>query len=188
MDCYIDIRLLPDPEFTSSVLMNALFSKLHRNLAEMKSTGVGVSFPEVDQRKPTLGNLLRLHGTKSVLEEMMKSNWLQGMRDHVSVATLNQVPPKTSHIAVRRVQAKSNPERLRRRQMRRHNLTEKEAWQRVPETVTGQRLKLPYLSLKSQSSLQQFRLFIEHLPPQIDPIQGMFNAYGLSSQATVPWF
>ena len=34
MDTYLEIRLLPDPEFVPTMLMNALFSKLHRGLVE----------------------------------------------------------------------------------------------------------------------------------------------------------
>ncbi len=44
MNHYLDIRLLPDPEFTATVLMSALFSKLHRGLAELGTGRVGVQF------------------------------------------------------------------------------------------------------------------------------------------------
>lgn len=188
MDSYVDVRVLPDPEFTSSTLMNALFSKLHRVLADLKSTGIGVSFPEVDQKVPGLGRLLRLHGARSTLDELMKMNWLQGMRDHVNVAELKPVPPNPAYVVVRRVQAKSNPERLRRRLMKRHNISEEEARQRIPDTVAGERLKLPFISLKSQSTRQRFRIFIEHLQSSEQQMDGSFNAYGLSAFATVPWF
>jgi CRISPR-associated endonuclease Csy4 len=188
MDSYIDIRLLPDPEFHSSTLMNVLFSKLHRILAEFKSSNIAVSFPEVDQTKPSLGSVMRLHGHQRALEELMGKNWMQGMREHALILDVIPAPKETSHVVVRRVQAKSSPERLRRRQLRRHNLTEGEVLQRIPETVPGQKLKLPYISLKSQSTDQNFRIFIEHLPPQKHPVEGGFNAYGLSAYATVPWF
>ena len=32
MDAFVDLTLLPDPEFPATTLMNALFSKLHRGL------------------------------------------------------------------------------------------------------------------------------------------------------------
>lgn len=188
MDSYIDIRLLPDPEFQSSTLMNALFSKFHRALVALKSSNIAISFPEVDQTMPSLGRVMRLHGYQRVLEELMGKNWMHGMRDHTLILDLMPTPKDTSHIVVRRVQAKSSPERLRRRQMRRHNLTEGEVRQRIPDSVQGQKLKLPYVSLKSQSTNQNFRIFIEHLPPQKRPVEGDFNAYGLSAYATVPWF
>lgn len=188
MDSYLNIRLLPDPEFSPSTLMNALYSKLHRALAELKNADIGVSFPEVDQDRPALGNLLRLHGTKDSLSALMETPWLKGMRDHVEISEVMPVPDEVEHIAIRRTQAKSNPERLRRRQIRRHNLSAEEAKKRIPETVKGERLKLPYLNLKSQSTGQHFRLFIEHHRPQEYPVPGNFNTYGLSPQGTVPWF
>lgn len=188
MDTYIEIKLLPDPEFPSSILINALYSKLHRVLSGLKSSSIGVSFPEVDQARPSLGSIMRIHGSQKVLEELMGRNWLQGMQDHVLISAVTLVPKKTSHVGVRRVQTKSSPERLRRRQMRRHNLSEAECRQRIPETVAGKRLKLPYINLKSQSTDQHFRFFIEHLPPQEHPVKGEFNTYGLSTHATVPWF
>ena len=49
-------------------------------------------------------------------------------------------------------------------------------------------LSLPYLRIKSQSTQQLFRLFIEHGPVVKKPITGKFSTYGLSSVATIPWF
>lgn len=80
MDRYIDIRLLPDPEFPASVLMNALFGKLHRGLVTHGGCNIGVSFPDVGKNGRSLGECLRLHGSKTNLEKLMASNWLVGMR------------------------------------------------------------------------------------------------------------
>lgn len=188
MNSYVEIKILPDPEFTVPTLMNALFGKLHRILAELNSERVGVSFPGVDHVMPSLGNTLRLHGPANVLAELMGRPWLKGMKDHTVVSDVKFVPESTRHIAVRRVQVKSNPERLRRRLMRRHNLTQEEALQRIPESVPAKKLKLPYVSLKSRSTNRHFRLFFEHQPPQEHPVRGDFNTYGLGNGATVPWF
>lgn len=188
MDSYVEIRILSDPEFTEPILMNALFGKLHRALSELKSERIGVSFPGVDKGGRSLGDTLRLHGTASALEELMGYSWLRGMRDHTVVSGVKPAPESSNHIVVRRVQAKSNPERLRRRQMRRHNLTEEEARERIPDSVEGKRLELPYVSLRSRSTNRHFRLFIEHPQPQGHPVYGDFNTYGLSNGATVPWF
>lgn len=188
MDSYIDIRLLPDPEFSASTLMNALYGKFHRILVELKSSSIGVSFPAVDLGRPNMGKLMRLHGSQAALERLMGKAWLRGMRDHVTISEIAAVPEESAYILVRRVQAKSSPDRLRRRQMRRHNLTEEEAFQRIPKSVQGSRLNLPYLKLKSQSTNQYFQLFIQQFAPQDHPVAGEFNTYGLSSSATVPWF
>jgi CRISPR-associated endonuclease Csy4 len=205
MDHYLELRLRPDPEFPAAHLMSALFTKLHRALVALPEANIGVSFPDVDMHRPSLGERLRLHGNRAALEQLMQQSWLQGMRDHLKLGELQPIPAQAQYRQISRVQAKSNPERLRRRQMRRHGLSEEEARQaalkRVQEANAGlsekearkridqgQRLTLPFIPLRSQSTGQPFRLFIRHGPLQPKPLPGSFNRYGLSDGATIPWF
>lgn len=187
MDRYFDIRLRPDPEFPATVLMNALFAKLHRALVTLETDRIGVSFPEVEETSYGLGGRLRLHGEAEELERLMGLSWLAGMRDHVRISPVGRVPPSARHRIVRRVQAKSSPERLRRRWMRRKGLSAEEARRLLPDEV-AERLELPFVTLTSQSTGQRFRLFIEHGPLLDFPQEGTFTRYGLSRGATVPWF
>lgn len=188
MDSYLDFRLLPDPEFPAPLLMNALFSKLHRALVQMDSRAIGVSFPLMQQQKPSLGQCLRLHGSAGNLERLMEANWLAGMRDHLADTELSSVPDNVRHRRIRRVQPKSNVERLRRRYARRHpGVSQSELAALIPDSVE-KRVNLPFLRLKSGSNGHEFCLFLEHLPLQEEPVEGQFNSYGLSSRATVPWF
>jgi len=187
MDHYIEILLRPDPEFPPDVLMDALYAKLHRALVRHAGNDIGISFPNANNEAKRLGTRLRLHGLMATLGSFLGHEWLTGMRDHVDVTEVLQVPVTAKHRVVRRVQAKSNVERLRRRQMRRHGLSEEEARVKLPEHL-GERLKLPYVQVKSASSNQRFLVFIEHCPV-IDRAQpGEFGSYGLSSVATIPWF
>ena len=187
MDRYVDLTILPDPEFQATVLMSALFSKLHKALVAEGSRQIGVSFPRVEEEAVGMGPVLRVHGSAENLESLMSLNWLLGMRDHTRLSEIESVPPKTMHRIVRRVQAKSNPERLRRRLAKRKNISLEQARELIPETA-AQRLKLPFVSLRSASTGRSFRLFIEHLPLESEPKTGEFSLYGLSSTATVPWF
>lgn len=187
MDAYLEITLLPDPEFVPTLLMNALFSKLHRGLVEHGVGNVGVSFPDVEKNGRSLGKRLRLHGRRADLEKLMALNWLAGMRDHTSVTEIADVPAMAKARIVRRVQAKSNPERLRRRLIVRKGISIEQAMQDIPDSA-AEKLALPYLVLTSQSTGQQFRLFVEHLAVQEIAVKGKFSAYGLSSTATIPWF
>ncbi|GGM32158.1 hypothetical protein GCM10009425_48390 [Pseudomonas asuensis] len=75
--------------------------------------------------------------------------WLTGMRDHVRLSAVAAVPSNTKHSQVRRVQVDSSSERLRRRAMKRHGLTEEQARERIPDSVE-KKLRLPYLQLRSQ--------------------------------------
>lgn len=187
MDCYIDLRVLPDPEFSVPQLMNALFAKLHRGLHDLRRNDVGVSFPDVERSKHGLGPRLRLHGSAEALDRLMALGWLTGMRDHLDIGLATPVPPQAKHRCISRVQVDSSPERLRRRLMKRHGLDEKAALARIPDNA-AKRSVLPFLYLRSNGSGHHFRLFIHHGPLQDAPRPGSFNAYGLSSTATVPWF
>jgi CRISPR-associated endonuclease Csy4 len=198
MDHYLDVRLQPDAEFAPSMLMAALFTKLHKALVAGAHQDIGVSFPQVKEVSSKasgngahppyrLGLVLRLHGSAEAIPALMASDWLQGMRDHVVYGSIQVVPAEHGYRTVNRVQAKSNPGRLRRRQMRRHGLTAEQAQERIPDSAT-ELLDLPFLTIRSQSTGQTFRLFICHGPLRAQPTNGTFGAYGLSAQATIPWF
>jgi CRISPR-associated endonuclease Csy4 len=196
---YLDLVLQPDPEFGTPMLMAALYAKLHRALVAAEQAappgvgaGVGLSFTQHDEGRPTLGTCMRLHGSEAALAELMRTPWLRGVRDHLADAapTIAPVPDVVQgHRVVCRVQAQSSAERLRRRLMRRHpEVDDSQARRRIPDTV-AQTLHLPFVPLASTSTGQTFRLFIRHGALQAQAVAGRFNAYGLSQQgATVPWF
>lgn len=187
MDHYVDIEVRSDPEFPVNQLMSALYSKLHRALVAQGCARIGVSLPCMNVGVPQLGTCLRLHGELAVLSTLMASDWLTGMRDHVVIAQPVRVPDNAQYRIVRRVQVKSSPERLRRRQMRRHNLNEQEALERLPDE-SAHFTNLPFVQLRSASTGQSFRLFIDHGQVQSEAVAGEFSAYGLSQGATIPWF
>lgn len=186
MDHYLDIHLLPDPEFSAPHLMNALFAKLHRILGTRGSDDIGISFPGTRGRPTGLGSSLRLHGSGEALRHLMAQAWLAGMRDHVRCADIGRIPESAGYLTVRRIQAKSNPERLRRRQMKRKGWTAEQARAAIPESV-AETLALPFLTVRSASTGQMFRLFIEQKPAE-QPNAGRFNAYGISNEASLPSF
>jgi len=186
MDHFVDLQLLPDPEFPASQLMNALFAKLHRGLVAAQCDDIGMGFPGVHAKG--LGTVLRMHGSLSRLAGLMASPWLQGMRDHVQTSAVLPVPATgVRYRVVSRVQAKSSPDRERRRLMRRQGLDAAQALARIPDTA-AEVLDLPYLQVSSQSTAQKFRLFIRHGSLQDAPTKGTFTPYALSPTATIPWF
>ncbi len=192
MDHFVDITLRRDPDFPAPQLMSALFAKLHRGLVNA-DTGlagrVGASFPDHvgSGRNLYLGERLRLHAEAGVLDTLLATDWLTGMRDHTLLSPLSAVPAEVQHRVVRRAQAQSGPVRRRRRWARRHNLDPAEAAQRIPDSA-ALTLRLPWVQLRSSSTGQNFRLFVEHGPLLSDAIAGTFSPYGLSLGATVPWF
>lgn len=188
MDRYIEIQILPDPEFNTPLLLGALVSKLHRGLVSLDKGTVGISFPGMKLDQPaSLGERVRLHGSESRLSQLMSLSWLTSMQDHIEASDLAAVPAGALHRTFFRVQAKSSPERLRRRRMKRTGEDHEAARQAIPDNA-GKRLALPYLTLTSQSTGQRFPLFINAGPAVESAMAGRFNSYGLSRNTTVPWF
>ena len=184
MDHYIEIRLRPDPEFKEAMLMSALFAKLHRTLAKAGNGEVGVSFPYAEK---LLGDTLRIHGAQPALQRIMDLDWLRGMKDHITVSPMLSVPQNCKHRIVRRRQAKSSLERLYRRSVKNGKMTKDEVERKLAEGIE-QRSRCPFVQLVSSSSGQRFRLFIEQGKLLDSSSEGTFSAYGLSGEASVPWF
>jgi len=191
MTHYQDITLAPDAETCANHLLAAVHSRLHIALAEVGSGDIGISFPGYsyapDRKKKelnTLGTVLRLHGTAQALAALMAREWLAHLREQVGMASAREVPPGTGSLKVRRIQIRSSPARIRRRQMKRHGLTEAEALALYPDG-NGKTTDLPFLRLRSHSNGNPFLLFISQYP--VDAAStGKFNIYGLSDEATVP--
>lgn len=188
MNDYIEIQILPDPEFATSTIMNALYSRLHQVLVDVGNGKVGVSFPDIDLETPCkLGNRIRLFGDANRLLRLMGENWTSGLNDHIKVSDVLKVPQSRKYRSYFRVQAKSNPERMRRRRRKRHAETDAESFRAIPESAAT-KLNLPFVTLDSKSTGHRFPLFISVGECVDEAISGEFNSYGLSRTANVPWF
>lgn len=182
MDHYQQFVILPDPEFTETVLLNALMAKLHRALHDYGKGDIGISFPKAGN---TLGNVLRLHGAQAALNELHGQVWFKGMRDHCEISDIKPVPVVTKWGLVKRRQPNLTNAKMRRL-VQRNSITEEHA-ELLMADKTKRKLQLPFIQLKSISTGELFRLHIEQ--QLVDsPENGSFNRYGLSQQATVPWF
>jgi len=184
---YIDLTVIPDIETSVPQLMSVLYEKLHLALVRDRADGIGVSFPNYSVIPKTLGNILRMHGTATTLHALMATDWLKGMRDHIRMTSITEVPHDALHRIIKRKQFKTNVERLRRRRMRRKGESEQRAEQMIPASV--ERLPtLPYVHIHSHSTGQKFHLYITMDAVRDRAISGRFNTYGLSTHATIPWF
>lgn len=183
---YIDIELLPDPEFSQAHLLAALYSKLHRALVGLGTRGIGVSFPHYSVQPRTLGRVMRLHGSDTELDVLLGTDWLRGMRDHAVLGVVSAVPSGVEHRRLLRRQFKTNADRLRRRRMQRKGETYQQAVQAIPDSVE-QQPGLPFVQMRSASTGHVFCLFL-YLSEREEERRGLFNTYGLSRDATIPWF
>jgi len=186
MNHYFDIEILGDAEHSTQSLMNQAFNQLHFELVNLKATDIGISFPKLGPK--FLGQVLRVHGSQARCSEARSAiaanrKW-QGLRDFIAISSVYPIPKEVSHITVRRQQMPMAASKVRRL-LSRGSITQKRA-----EELLEQRPMLtnPYARMRSTSSQQLYRLFIEQGKPLKEPIDGVFNTFGLSSGATVPAF
>lgn len=184
---YIDLTVVPDPESGPTQLLGALYDHLHLALAREQRDSLGISFPGYSLNPRTLGTTLRLHGSPAELTQLLATDWLKGMRDHVRMTDISPAPTDAPHRTVHRKQFKTSAERLRRRRMRRKGETEEQAKAAIPSSMEH-RPTLPYLHLHSRSTQQSFCLFIAMGPLRTEGTPGRFNSHGLSDITTIPWF
>lgn len=184
---YVDLKVVPDPETGPTQLLGALYDHLHLALVQQRRDNIGVGFPDYSLSPRTLGTTMRLHGSQADLQQLLATDWLKGMRDHVRISDVAAVPADAPHRTVQRKQFKTSAERLRRRRMRRKGETAEQAKVAIPSSMEH-RPNLPYLHLHSRSTRQPFCMFIALGPLQSVATQGLFNSHGLGNPATIPWF
>jgi CRISPR-associated endonuclease Csy4 len=183
MDFYIDVKLSPDAEMPVNRLLNAIYSKFHKALCDLKSESIGVSFPAF---RVLLGKQLRIHGTSANLDALQQSNWIGGLVSYCDVSQILVVPEGHLHRTVGRKQTNMSQAKLNRL-LKRGSITEKDAKQYIAKMFT-KGLDNPYLELVSGSSGYKHRRYIEFGELLTQPVSGKFDQFGLSKTSTVPWF
>ncbi|AFJ02199.1 CRISPR-associated protein Cas6/Csy4, subtype I-F/YPEST [Methylophaga frappieri] len=183
MNYYLDIHILPDPEFKETVLMNAIYTKLHKALCDSQSTDIGVSFPN---HNLTLGNTLRLHGTAEALDKIQCRNWIGSMSVYCQNSDIQSVPADVKFRTISRQQPTMSAAKLKRL-IKRGSITEAEAKNYKAKMFT-KGLDNPYVELVSGSNGHRHRRYIEFGSLHDNPVDGDFDQFGLSKTATIPWF
>lgn len=184
MNHYIDIKILPDAEINANFLLNKVYTKLHKALFDLKSDSIGVSFPA---HHVLLGNCLRLHGTQQALEQLQAQNWLARLADYCKVSAICEVPANIQgYRTVSRIQTTMSQSKLKRL-LKRGSITEEEAKGYKAKMFT-KGLDNAYVELESASNGHKHRRYIAFGALQTSSVAGVFDAFGLSKTATVPWF
>ena len=147
MNYYVDIQVQPDAEMRVNVLLNMVYTELHKTLHSLKATDIGVSFP---QYRVTLGKTLRIHGNKERLEEIQGLNWLGGMTGYCNVSEVLPVPQQVSYRTISRKQTNLSEAKLRRLQ-KRGTLSSPEEVKNYRQTMLRSGLDNPYVELASMS-------------------------------------
>jgi CRISPR-associated endonuclease Csy4 len=183
MDHYIDIQIQPDDEMRENVLLNKVYSKLHKALFSLKANDIGVSFPEY---RVKLGRTLRLHSTASRLTELQQLNWLGGLSGYCKNTAIQPIPAHVMYRTVSRIQATMTQAKLNRL-IKRGTITEDRVKQ-YKAKMYGRGLDNPYLELESTSNGHQHRRYLAFGERCEISSLGEFDYFGLSKTATIPCF
>lgn len=183
MDYFLDVKIIPDDEMRKNVLLNKVYSKLHKALCTLQSRDIGVSFP---QYKVMLGQIIRLHGTEVTLIALQSSDWLGSLKSYCVLSPIDAIPNSVAYRVISRKQSTMTEAKLRRL-IKRGSISETE--------VKGYKAKMfekgldnPYLELASTSNGHKHRRYIAFGELLSTPVTGAFDTFGLSKTATIPWF
>ena len=183
MDYYIDIKIKPDSEMPENVLLNKVFTKLHKALFDRNATDIAVSFPKW---KVMLGDLLRIHSSENSLKALQESNWLGGLIGYCDTSEIQRVPIDRKYRLIKRKQTNMSQSKLNRL-LKRGSISEEDAKQYRAKMFT-KGLDNPFVELVSGSNGHKHRRYIEISDLLDSPVGGEFDQFGLSKTATVPWF
>jgi len=183
MNYYIDVLIKPDAEMRLNVLLNTCYTKLHKAFCDLRSSDIGVSFPNY---KLYLGNVLRLHGTAEALDKLQCLNWIGPMNGYCQQSDIQPVPADVKFRTISRQQPTMSAAKLKRL-IKRGSITEEEAKNYKSKMFTAG-LDNPYVELVSGSNGHRHRRYIEFGPLLDSPVEGSFDQFGLSKTATIPWF
>jgi CRISPR-associated endonuclease Csy4 len=183
MDHYIDVFIKSNLEMRRNVLMNTIYTKLHKALHDLVSTSVGVSFPKYNI---TLGDILRIHGTKVVLKNVLNLMMIDSLNIFCEVSLIQSVPLNPKFRIVSRKQTNMSQSKMKRL-LKRGFMTEDDMSQ-YKEKMFSKGLNNPYFELVSESNGHRYRRYIEFGELFERPIPGAFDQFGLSKTATIPWF
>lgn len=194
MRFYLEITLLTSPEIGLNFLWSKVFQQIHLGLVETqdaeRQSPIGIGFPKYwnEETKFSLGSKCRLFATnQATLERFAAPQRLARLSDYVHCTSIRPVPEAvTGYATYRRLQPKTNPERLARRYAKRHKLSEAEAMAQYRDMAPVS-VSTPFIRLTSLSNGETFCLWINKTLSE-KPVAGDFNSYGLSATATVPEF
>ncbi len=197
MKYYIYITLLPDAEASLGFLWQKVYQQLHIALADNKvdknESAISIAFPKYRDNEFPLGDKVRLFANQQEqLKQLNVEKWLIRFMDYTHIKPIKEVPLTVKQFArFKRKQFKSNfiKEAKRRAMYTGESLEVAQEHFKHYQTETS----LPFINMISLSMNgditlnRKFKLFITR--ELFEKAQlGVFDCYGLSKTATVPWF
>lgn len=189
MKYYIDIKLLSSVEIGLGFLWKKVYQQIHLALVEAKNEKIGLSFPEYGTKIFPMGSELRLFApSENDLKLLKLDEWLDRLKDYCALGEIRETPSIKSHVSFLRKQVKYHDDVLKRaaHQAARRGISIEEALVHF-SGYKEQKNSLPFIQVKSLSTEQELKFFIEKVEEK-EEVAGIFNTFGLSKTATVPWF
>jgi len=183
MTHYIEIQLMPNKEIRENILLNQVYSAFHKRLYDLKSKNIAVSFPEYRLK---LGRILRIHGSQELLTKLEAKEWLGQYAKNCKVSTIKAIPGVVQYRTVSRIQQNMTEAKLRRL-IKRGTIPEEDV-KKYKIQMLQKGLDNPFVELVSMSNGQLHRRFITFGVLQDREEKGDFDTFGLSKNATIPWF
>lgn len=196
MKYYQDITLMPDAEASLGFLWQKVYQQVHIALVDNKiaenESAVAISLPLYGAKDMPLGNKLRLlSNDENLLKQLEIEKWLSRLTDYCHIKFIQSVPNTNQHVCFKRQSVKS--EFKKAQSLAKHlGKSVEEVLKYRKEQGLSNKSKLPYIHMESQQKTttgikNKFKLFIAQKNCNA-PVKGVFDCYGLSKTATVPWF
>ena len=205
MDHYLEIRVLPDPEFSEEMLMAALVAKLHRALGQRGQGDIGISFPDYQYNESnsrgSLGRKLRIFApTEQKLINLKLLDELSKISDYINISDIDEVGDKaTGYEVYTRVHTKNLEKealRLQKHLNAKRGATEQLTYDEVLINCVKWRkgtLNHLFIYIKSNSNEHGYQAHIKR-DVLSEPTKNFhFNTFGFSNTDTeklssVPWW
>ncbi len=196
MKYFFELTFISNNEFSFYQLWSKVYAQLHLAFVETKDEdnkiNLGISFPEYQFNNEKgigfLGSKLRVFAnSEEELQKLDIRRWLERLNDYVHISSIKEVPVHkiTGYAIFSRKQVKTNADRLARHRVKRGDISYEEAKSRYQNVITT--TDLPFIQLKSLTSTQPFKLFIEKRVSE-KLTEDKFSTYGLSARSSVPEF
>jgi CRISPR-associated endonuclease Csy4 len=141
------------------------------------------------ENKKTLGRIVRLFSLdEKNLQDIHIEPIFKNMKEYIHVSGIRKVSTQCSeYVIYKRIQSEPNLERLARRAVKRSkvNISFEDVIKKL-QTYKQKKIEyIPYVNMKSRSSNNHFKLFIQECVTDKFNYDG-FNSYGLSNFSTIP--
>lgn len=183
MEYFIEIKLQKNKDLKPNVLLNSVYANLHRRLYDLDAKTIGICFPDY---RVILGSRLRVHGSLQDLTTFQSVDWLGELKKYCAVSDIEKVPQDVQYRTISRIQSTMSLSKLRRL-IKRGTIKEDDA-KKYKVEMLKKGLDNPYVELVSASNGKLHRRYFQFGELQSERVSGEFDVFGLSKEATVPWF